>query len=1159
MSDLTFPSFNGGEIAPAYYGRTDQDAYFVSAKMLHNYIASQTGPAIGRGGTVYVASSKAGGRVLLLPFQFNEEQAYVAEFGDHYVRFYKDRGQIIEAAINITGVTQANPAVVTVGSHRLRKGKTVRIAGVGGMTQLNSNAYLVDHVLGAAKNITDLDRSSPVKVVIASSHGYIGGELVFLEAAGGMTQVNDRTFELESVVIAEFSITAITQANPAVVTVSGPHGMVDGNTVLIEDAGGMTQVNNLRFVISPVYGAAKNITAITKANPGVVTISAAHGFSHGDTVLIESVGGMTQVNDLSFTISRVFTGAAKNAATMELRAAGNPVILAIDAHGFSNGDVVYLTGYEEAIELNDMEFTVQNASTDAFELAGTDSATITRPAFGFFGTYIDAGSPTATEVDLTKFSIGVDTTAYTTYTSGGTAKRFAPDKFSLDGINSTAYGAYTSGGSVTKVQPNDFYLKGENGIRHTAYTSGGTLKALSTTQVKLQTLAGVNVNSTGYGAYTSGGTLTAIHEVESPYAAADLVDADGVPLIQFAQSSDFLFLAHPSYPPQNLTRMGDADWTIDDFINEEGPFLDENLGDTLIYVAEGTTVSVGSVVRLIADAALWNSDHVGAMWEVRLKDGASAPIWVTDTAFAAGDEIISNDLFYRCTQGGTSGTEAPSHDVGEAFDGSDTSACCKWRYIHNGRGIVIITSLVTSQEVFATVITELPAGTVGASNASGRWKEGAWSYAQGFPRAVAMHESRLVWGGTEQEPLGLDFSSTESLFFYNPVELDGTVTRSTAFRRVLDGDNPIRWMKSTEKGLIIGTLAGEWAVATEGVTQGFGPDTAVARQFSANGAAAIQPVRNGDSVLYPQRARKRMRDITFSIDQQKLVTSDRNLRADHIALAGICDIAYAEEPHRVTWCRLADGTLAGLTYNREPGAQVSAWHGHTIGGSFGSGDAVVEAITVIPGPDETTDDLWLAVKRTINGETVRHIEWMSRPLDYGEDIEDGIYMDAAISYSGAAATNITGAHHLEGQDVAVLAGGIYYERTITAGTFSEALPEAATPIHVGLYALRALETVFLESAPGDSLNTKAQMKRVRAIQVEVVESAKGWAGTDEDYLDRLEFDEFYEGDVPRRVTGFVEESINDDYGRRKNIRFEQREPYPSMITSITARFEVSAD
>jgi hypothetical protein len=48
------------------------------------------------------------------------------------------------------------------------------------------------------------------------------------------------------------------------------------------------------------------ITAITKANPGVVTANS-HGFSNGDKIYIENVGGMTQVNGLVFTIGSVAT------------------------------------------------------------------------------------------------------------------------------------------------------------------------------------------------------------------------------------------------------------------------------------------------------------------------------------------------------------------------------------------------------------------------------------------------------------------------------------------------------------------------------------------------------------------------------------------------------------------------------------------------------------------------------------------------------------------------------------------------------------------------------------------------------------------------------------------------------------------------------------
>lgn len=52
--------------------------------------------------------------------------------------------------------------------------------------------------------------------------------------------------------------------------------------------------------------ASKNITAVTQANPGVVT-SASHGYSNGDEIIISGVLGMTQLNGRNFVVANVTT------------------------------------------------------------------------------------------------------------------------------------------------------------------------------------------------------------------------------------------------------------------------------------------------------------------------------------------------------------------------------------------------------------------------------------------------------------------------------------------------------------------------------------------------------------------------------------------------------------------------------------------------------------------------------------------------------------------------------------------------------------------------------------------------------------------------------------------------------------------------------------
>lgn len=52
-------------------------------------------------------------------------------------------------------------------------------------------------------------------------------------------------------------------------------------------------------------GTQRTITGITKANPGVVTTSAAHGYQTGDRILFTGVAGMIEVNNLAYTITVV--------------------------------------------------------------------------------------------------------------------------------------------------------------------------------------------------------------------------------------------------------------------------------------------------------------------------------------------------------------------------------------------------------------------------------------------------------------------------------------------------------------------------------------------------------------------------------------------------------------------------------------------------------------------------------------------------------------------------------------------------------------------------------------------------------------------------------------------------------------------------------------
>lgn len=92
-------SFNAGELSPRMAGRTDFAKYQNGCETLENFVLYPHGGATLRPGTYFVAEVKDSTKqVRLVDFEFSAEQAYVLEFGDQYIRFYMDQGQILDGA-----------------------------------------------------------------------------------------------------------------------------------------------------------------------------------------------------------------------------------------------------------------------------------------------------------------------------------------------------------------------------------------------------------------------------------------------------------------------------------------------------------------------------------------------------------------------------------------------------------------------------------------------------------------------------------------------------------------------------------------------------------------------------------------------------------------------------------------------------------------------------------------------------------------------------------------------------------------------------------------------------------------------------------------------------------------------------------------------------
>lgn len=604
-------------------------------------------------------------------------------------------------------------------------------------------------------------------------------------------------------------------------------------------------------------------------------------------------------------------------------------------------------------------------------------------------------------------------------------------------------------------------------------------------------------------------------EIGSPYAEGDL------PTVEGPQSADVLYLYHSDYPTHKLLRFGHSEWSLVEINWYDGPYLTENDTSTTLTPSQTTGVTIT----------------------------------------ASSTRGINNNRGFLPT------------DVGRLIRISNPASGIDW-------GVVRIAAYQTSLVVWAT--TDL--GLLGpeavperllaqAGVATTAWRLGAWSETTGYPRNGAFYEQRMFACGTETQPQ--TFWATNTADFENMApdsvnasgDWDGTVEADDALDYTLSSDdvNAIFWMSPGEDTLVIGTSGGEWVpLSSEAVLT---PTDIVVRKQTSHGCAPIQPLRIGSVVLFVQKAKRKIREFGFSFDIDGYRAPDMTRLAQHVTKStdrkGIVEMAHAEEPHSVVWAVRSDGQLLSMTYRREE--DVVSWSRHKSGGSFSGGDAVVESVAVIPGADgdgqtqssEDRDEVWVIVKRTINGQTKRYIEVLEGDFEHGDEQEDAYYADSCITYDGVPATTITGLDHLEGQTVSILADGAVHTTEVVASG-QVVLDSAASVIQVGLAYKHKLKTLKVEggTAAGTAVN---KTKRISSVGLVVLDSHVVSLGPDENNLEEFDFREVAD-EVDEAVpyfTGEVFKELDGDWAVDPRIYIESDKPVPFTLLALAPRQSVN--
>ena len=107
------PSFAAGVLAPALHKRTDLNQFYLGLRTGSNVIVLPQGGVINRPGFEYIGTVKDSSKaVRVVSFEFSTTQAYTLEFGDYYMRVFKDGGQVVHTTSTTSAWATATGYVV---------------------------------------------------------------------------------------------------------------------------------------------------------------------------------------------------------------------------------------------------------------------------------------------------------------------------------------------------------------------------------------------------------------------------------------------------------------------------------------------------------------------------------------------------------------------------------------------------------------------------------------------------------------------------------------------------------------------------------------------------------------------------------------------------------------------------------------------------------------------------------------------------------------------------------------------------------------------------------------------------------------------------------------------------------------------------------------
>lgn len=622
-----------------------------------------------------------------------------------------------------------------------------------------------------------------------------------------------------------------------------------------------------------------------------------------------------------------------------------------------------------------------------------------------------------------------------------------------------------------------------------------------------------------------------------PYEIATPYTEEMLPEIDYTQGADTMFLFHQGVMIHTLKRLAPDNWALQPAPITVFPFDEIGHRFNIALALSDATVGVGRTI--IAPAPVFLAGDVErritylsgtarvtgftSATQVTVEVQAEFPV----TAIPANDWVLEDSPQAACTPSAKDPVGAGiTLDTGavNCFRGEDAG---KWVRINGG--LVQVTGVTSATNVSAKIKEELTA-VVAAPASAWTLEATVWNARDGYPRTGALYEQRLIAAGTIKYPQTIWGSRTGLFFDFKGGTIDDD---SFAFSLPSTGQiNEIRKMAGSSV-LIPLTYGGEYTMEG-GIEKPLTPTNVRAKPRSTRGCNNVKPVQIDGETFFVQRAGKKVRALSYDTESVRYAVPDLTVLADHITKPGIVDMCYQQEPDSILWCVRADGKLATLTIDRDEG--VIAWTPQDT-------DGVYESIASIP--NSGGEEVWVIVRRTINGQTRRYVE----------RFDDSLYTDCAIkgtSEPGAAVW--AGLGHLEGKVVAARADGVYMgPHTVQGGEIT--LSRNANEVEIGLPFTNQVTLLRPEVQAGDA-TAQGNAQRVHEVSLLFMDTVGAKINGEE--ISFRQFGSDLLDQPPAEFSGIKSAGLSDWTRGDQEITVTQDEPNPFHLLSVIRKFTVNS-